>query len=121
MFKPFSACPSPAIPGRRTIDGGMPLLAAVGLALLAGCASPNVKKPGDYAAAPAPAVHDKYYDPYAAYGSSNATWAPPAVDRWGTIVKPNDPSTDWTRPDYEAAPWATGAQPSPYGGPAGTF
>jgi hypothetical protein len=88
---------------------------------LAGCASPNVKTPGQYASAPAPVVKSKYYNPFAAYGSSNATWAPPVLDRWGTVVKPTDPATSWTRPDYEAAPWASGAQPSPYGGPAGTF
>jgi len=93
----------------------------VGLTILAGCASPNVRTPGEYASAPVPVVKDQYYNPYAAYGSANATWAPPVLDRWGTVVKPTDPTTDWTRPDYEAAPWASGAQPSPYGGPAGTF
>ncbi len=97
------------------------LIILVGLAILAGCASPNVKTPGQYASAPAPVVKDKYYNPFAAYGSANATWAPPVLDRWGTVVKPADPSTDWTRPNYEAAPWASGSQPSPYGGPAGTF
>lgn len=88
---------------------------------LAGCAGGNVKSASDYSAPPAPPVRHPNFDPYAAYGSVNATWKPPVLNRWGTIVKPSDPATDWTRPDYEAAPWATGAKPSPYGGPAGTF
>ena len=88
---------------------------------LAGCASGNVKTASAYHAPPAPPVHHPYFTPFAAYASTNATWAPPVFNRWSTIVKPRDPSTDWTRPDYEAAPWSIGAKPSPYGGPAGTF
>ena len=43
------------------------------------------------------------------------------ADRTGTIVKPEEPATEWSRPNYEGAPWASGAKPSPYGGPPGTF
>ena len=41
---------------------------------LAGCASGNVKSAPDHNAGPAPSV----------------------LNRWGIIVKPNDPATDWT-------------------------
>ena len=39
--------------------------------------------------------------------------AAPRLNRWGTIVRPSDPATDWTRPDYEAAPWAIRRQTFP--------
>lgn len=90
----------------------LPILAIVlSCTALAGCASGNLKTEADYHAPPARPVADPYFNPYAPYGSTHATWEPPVLNRWQTIVKPNDPSVTLTRPDYEAAPWATGAQP----------
>lgn len=88
---------------------------------LAGCESGNVKTAADYNPPPPPLVLHPYYDPYTPYGQANATWLPPVVNRQGTIVSPVEPASEWDRPDYEEAPWATGAKPSPYGGPPGTF
>lgn len=81
---------------------------------LAGCASGNLKTEADYRAPPARPVADPSFNPYAPYGSTHATWEPPVLNRWQTIVKPNDPSVTLTCPDYEAAPWATGAKSSAF-------
>jgi hypothetical protein len=90
---------------------------------LAGCATPpNVKPPNSHNAPPPPQIKNTYYDPYAAYGSANATWVPPVIDRQGTIVKPTDPSTQGAnRPDYEHAQWASGAHGGDHLHPPGTF
>lgn len=90
------------------------LASILACATLAGCASGNLKTAADYHAPPARPVADPSFNPYAPYGSTHATWEPPVLDRWQTIVKPNDPSVTLTRPDYEAAPWATGAKGSGY-------
>lgn len=89
--------------------------------VLAGCAEGNVKTAADYHPPPPPPIAHPAYNPYAAYGEAHAIWQPPVVDRTGTIVKPEEPATEWSRPNYEGAPWASGAKPSPYGGPPGTF
>ena len=47
--------------------------------------------------------------PDAPYGSSNAIWRPPVYDLQQTIVKPAEPASQASRPDYEGAEWATGA------------
>jgi hypothetical protein len=91
------------------------------LVSLVACDSGNIKSAADYHPPPPPAIQHPDYDPYAAYGEARASWLPPVVDRTGGIVKPEEPATDWNRPNYEGAPWATGAKPSPYGGPPGTF
>ena len=98
-------------------------LLALGAAVLgvAACDNGNVKTQADYNPPPPPPIQHPNYNPYAAYGDAHATWQPPVVDRAGTIVKPEEPATEWDRPNYEGAPWATGAKPSPYGGPPGTF
>jgi hypothetical protein len=100
-----------------------PRLTALGILLigLAGCDTGNVKTAADYNPPSPPPIAHPNYDPYTPYGQVNATWQPPVVNREGTIVKPVEPASEWDRPDYEAAPWASGAQPSPYGGPPGTF
>jgi hypothetical protein len=90
-------------------------------AVLCGCASGNVRSANSYNAPAPPPIKSFYYDPYAAYGSSNATWRPLVYDRQGTIVKPDEPSSQGTRPDYESAQWATGASGSNRLAPAGTF
>jgi predicted small lipoprotein YifL len=101
-----------------------PLLLLVTSAL-AGCAlsPPNVKPPSAYNALTPPLIKNTFYDPYAAYGSANATWVPPVVDRQGTIVKPADPSTQGHpyRQDYEHSEWATGASGGSQLRPPGTF
>lgn len=95
-----------------------PIITAI---CLTGCASGNVKSASNYSAPPAPTVAHPSYDPYAAYGEANATWRPPAVDRAGTIVKPTEPSSQGTRPDYEHSTWATGASGGSQLIPPGTF
>jgi hypothetical protein len=82
---------------------------------------PNVKSANDYNPPAAPLVQHPLYDPYAAYGQANATWRPPVINRNGTIVKPYDPAVDAQRPDYEHAPWATGAAGGSVEAPPGTF
>lgn len=100
----------------------IPPIALVCITLpLAACASGNVRSPGDYNAVRSPPVLIPFYDPYAAYGEANAIWRPPVADRNGTIVKPSEPSTQRTRPNYEAAPWATGATGGSRRAPPGTF
>ena len=88
---------------------------------LTACASGNVRTANSYSAPPSPAVIHPSYDPYAAYGEANATWRPPVVDRNGTIVKPVEPSTQGTRPDYEHSTWASGAAGGSQLTPPGTF
>ena len=46
---------------------------------------------------------------------------PPVNNRSGTIVRPYDPNVMTGRPDYEHAPWATGAAGGTAAAPAGTF
>jgi hypothetical protein len=92
------------------------------LLALASCSTPpNVKSANDYDAPAAPPVKHPQYDPYAAFGEANATWRPPVVNRAGTIVRPEDPSVDAGRPDYEHAQWATGAAGGSILVPPGTF
>jgi hypothetical protein len=88
---------------------------------LAACESGNIKKVSDYHPPPPPPMQNPVYDPYAAYGSSNAIWTPPVYDRDGTVVKPTEPSTQADRPSYETAPWATGAGGGSQYAPPGTF
>ena len=98
------------------------LLAALALIPLAACSSGNVRFAGSYSAPAAPPVQNPSYDPYAAPGTANATSAPPVLNRNGTIVKPNDPRGAMAgRPDYEHAPWATGAAGGATYAPPGTF
>lgn len=98
------------------------LLAALALIPLAACSSGNVRTVGSYSAPAAPPVRNPSYDPYASPGTVNATWAPPVLNRNGTIVKPNDPRGAMAgRPDYEHAPWATGAAGGAAYAPPGTF
>jgi hypothetical protein len=90
-------------------------------AYLAACSSANVKSAKDYSAPAAPPVRNSLYNPYAAYGESNATWQPPVFNRDGTIVKPAEPASQADRPRYEFAPWATGAGGGSQYAPPGTF
>src|ERR1700738_2358733 len=73
---------------------------------LAACDHGNVKSAADYDPPPPPPITHPAYNPYAAYGEANAIWQPPVVDRSGGIVKPEEPATEWSRPNYEGAPWA---------------
>lgn len=88
---------------------------------LAGCASPNLKSPNSYNAPAAPPIQQFFYNPFAPYASANATWAPPVYDRNGTIVKPVEPASQGTRPNYEHAAWAIGASGGDVNRPPGTF
>ena len=88
---------------------------------LAACSGGNIKSARDYKAPAAPPIRDAYYDPYAPYGSANATWAAPVWNRDGTIVKPYDRGVERGRPYYEGAPWATGAGGGRADAPPGTF
>ena len=98
------------------------LLAALAALSLAACSSGNVRTTSSYNAPAAPPVINPNYDPFAAPGTVNATWAPPVLNRNGTIVKPNDPRGAMAgRPDYEHAPWATGAAGGAAYAPPGTF
>jgi len=99
-----------------------PILALLALTIpLAACASGNVRSADSYHAPSPPPVQHPHYDPHAAYGQANATWQPPVIDRAGTIVRPSEPSTQNSRPDYEHAPWATGARGGSQFAPIGTF
>jgi len=89
--------------------------------LLAACSTGNVKSANDYSPPPAPLLRNPVYDPYAAYGAAKATWQPPVFNRDGTIVKPSEPASQADRPDYEYAPWATGAAGGSQYAPPGTF
>lgn len=99
----------------------IPFLSAVLFGLAACGAPPNVQSANDYDAPAAPPVKHPKYDPYAAYGSANATWNAPVFNRDGSIVKPADPSVDAGRPDYEHSQWATGAAGGSADAPPGTF
>jgi len=93
----------------------------LGALTLVGCAQGNLRTPGSYAALAPPTIKSSWYDPYAAYGSSNATWRPPVYDLHRTIVKPSEPASQASRPDYEGAEWATGAGGGSSLSPPGTF
>jgi hypothetical protein len=95
----------------------LPLLAAC----LGACSSGNVKSAKDYTAPAAPPVRHPIYNPFAAYGEAKAIWQPPVFDRDGTIVKPAEPASQFDRPNYEFAPWATGAAGGSQFAPPGTF
>jgi hypothetical protein len=88
--------------------------------ILSACGG-NLKSASDYHAPAAPPVHFPTYDPYSTYGTANATWTPPVFNRHGTIVRPTDPAVLSDRPDYEHAPWATGAAGGDRLAPPGTF
>jgi hypothetical protein len=89
---------------------------------LGGCSGgPNVKSAKDYGAPTAPPVRNPLYNPYSAYGEANATWNPPVFNRDGTIMKPVEPASQSDRPEYEFAPWATGASGESRYAPPGTF
>jgi hypothetical protein len=88
---------------------------------LASCSSGNLKSVKDYSVPPPPAIQHPSYNPYSRYGEANARWRPPVIDRDGTIQKPAEPSSQWDRPNYEGAQWATGAGRSVFSGPPGTF
>lgn len=88
---------------------------------LAACNSGNLKSSRDYSAPAAPPVRQPFYDPAMTYGTANATWVAPIYNRAGTIVRPSDPGADLGRPDYERAPWATGAAGENRNAPPGTF
>ncbi|MBO1326293.1 hypothetical protein K2X14_14110 [Acetobacter sp. TBRC 12305] len=91
-------------------------LAASMLLTLTGCASGNLRSANSRPLKP-PHVAHAQYDPYAAYGSAPAQWAPAVASRDGTIVKPTDPVDQADRPDYEHAAWSAQAAASK----AGTF
>lgn len=91
------------------------------LGLVACSGGPNIKSTKDYSAPPAPPVRNPLYNPYAAYGEANATWTPPVFNRDGTITKPAEPASQSDRPEYEFAPWATGASGGSRFAPPGTF
>ena len=93
------------------------LLLFVALALGA-CSGGNIRSVSSYTAPAAPTVRHPSYDPFASPGSANATWAPPVVNRNGTIVRPHDPGVLAGRPDYERAPGAAGGSTA---APPGTF
>lgn len=97
------------------------LVAFSAASLLAACSSGNLKSTKDNDPPAPPPVHHPTYDPYAAYGQANAIWQPPVFDRAGSIVKPHEPSTSLDRPDYEHAPWATGAAGGAQPAPPGTW
>jgi hypothetical protein len=98
-----------------------PLALALGALALTSCAQGNLRTPGSYAALAPPAVRNPWYDPYAGYGSSDAIWRPPVYDLQRTIVKPVEPASQASRPDYEGAEWATGAGGGSTLRPPGTF
>lgn len=89
--------------------------------LLAACSGGNLKTASDYSAPSARTVRYPSYNPYSTYGTANATWVPPVVNRHGTVVRPNDPSVLFGRPDYEHAEWATGGAGGDRLAPPGTF
>ena len=91
------------------------------LLALSACDHGNVKPVASYSAPPAPPIRNPIFNPYAPYGDANATWEPPAFNQDGTIVKPNEPSSQATRPPYELAPWATVAEGGSQNAPPGTF
>jgi hypothetical protein len=91
------------------------------LGLIACSGGPNVRSVKDYHAPPPPPVRNPVYNPYAAYGEANAIWTPPVFNRDGTIVKPTEPASQSDRPDYESAPWASGASGGSRYAPPGTF
>ena len=94
---------------------------ASSLLSLASCASGNLKSAKDYNVPPPPPIQHPFYNPYARYGEARSTWRPPVVDRDGTIQKPSEPASQWSRPDYEGSGWASGAARSVFSGPPGTF
>ena len=89
--------------------------------VLTACSGGNLKTVSGYSAASAPPVRYPAYNPYSTYGTTNATWVPPVVNRHGTVVRPNDPGVLSGRPDYEHAEWATGAAGGDRLAPPGTF
>jgi hypothetical protein len=98
-----------------------PIVVALAATALAGCAQGNLRTPSSYAALVPPPVRNPWYDPYAPYGSSNAIWRPPVYDLQQTIVKPAEPASQASRPDYESAEWATGTGGGSTLKPPGTF
>lgn len=96
----------------------LPLALAFGLTA---CGGGSVSSSAHLHGPKPPPMRFAKFEPNAPYGSANATWAPPVFNRGGTIVKPTDPRNDTGRPDYEHAPWATGAAGSDQYAPAGTW
>jgi hypothetical protein len=99
----------------------LPLALALGALTLSACAQGNLRPSGSYAALAPPPVKNSWYDPYTAYGSANAVWRPPVYDLQRNIVKPVEPASQASRPNYEGAEWATGAGGGSPLRPQGTF
>jgi hypothetical protein len=112
---------SPDPQGAIMMKPPLPIALALAATALAGCAQGNLRTPASYAALAPPTVHNPWYDPYAPYGSSNATWRPPVYDLQQTIVKPVESASQASRPNYEGAEWATGAGGGSALKPPGTF
>lgn len=97
------------------------LISVSAVLVLTACSGGNLKTASDYSAPSAPTVRYPTYNPYSTYGTANATWVPPVVNRHGTVVRPNDLGVLSGRPDYEHAEWATGAAGGDRLAPPGTF
>ena len=78
--------------GAITMKPPFPIALTLAATALAGCAQGNLRTPTSYAALAPPPVRNPWYDPYAAYGSSSATWRPPVYEQQ-TIVKPAEPAS----------------------------
>jgi hypothetical protein len=112
---------SPILDGAIMMKSPFPIVLSLAATALAGCAQGNLRQPSSYAALAPPTVRNPWYDPYAAYGSSNAIWRPLVYDLQRTIVKPDEPASQASRPNYEGAEWATGAAGGSNFKPPGTF
>lgn len=99
----------------------LPLALAACALTLTACAQGNLRTPESYGALAPPPIRNPLYDPYAAYGSSDAIWRPPVYNLQGNIVKPAEPASQASRPNYEGAEWATGAGGGSEFRPPGTF
>jgi hypothetical protein len=112
---------SPDPQGASMMKPPLPIALALAGTVLAGCAHGNLRTPASYAALAPPTVRNPWYDPNAPYGSTNAIWRPPVYDLQQTIVKPDEPSSQASRPNYEGAEWATRAGGGSSLKPPGTF
>ena len=98
------------------------ILLTLALVSLTACDGGNVKSAKDYSPPRPPhSSATRSMTPTPPTARPTLTWQPPTFNRDGTIVKPAEPSSQSDRPNYEFAPWATGASGGSQNAPPGTF
>lgn len=81
----------------------------------------NVRSTTEYTAPSASKLTHPAYSPYAAYGDERENWRPEVANRDGSLVRPQEPATEYDRADYDCVPLSVGSAGALVTAPPGTF